>query len=132
MSAVPVMDVGLRLQALSVLLSRHAFRYSGESKLHDAIATVLTEAGIGFEREYIFDPQNRADFYLPAEGIVIEVKVDGPLSQALHQACRYCALAPVRGVLLAATNPWALHPLDALPELHGRAFRMLHLQRRFL
>lgn len=132
MSAQPVMDPRMRLQALALLLSRHAFRYASETRLQEAISGVLDDAGFRHEREFRFDRENRADFFLPDDELVIEIKVDGPLSHALHQVCRYCTLPTVRGVLLAATNPWALQPLTALPELHGRAFRMVHLQRRFL
>lgn len=120
------------LLALARLFQRHTFRFANETALHDALGTLLTEAGYTFTREHRFDAKNRADFFLSALGVVIEVKVDGTLSHALHQVARYSTLDGVRGVLLVAATAWSGTLVEDLPELHGRAFHMAHLQRRFL
>ncbi|MFA6230924.1 MAG: hypothetical protein WC617_12260 [Rhodanobacter sp.] len=120
------------LSAIAGLFQRHTFRFANEIILHDALAGLLSEAGYTFVREHRFDSKNRTDFFLPVEGVVIEVKVDGTLSQALRQVSRYSTLEGVCGILLAAATAWGSAPVGDIPELHGRALRMAHLQRRFL
>jgi hypothetical protein len=99
-------------------------------KLHEAIAEVLDQAGISFEREHILDAKNRADFWL--DGLVIEVKVDGTLAEALRQVDRYIHLPQVTGVLLASTQRWAEAPLKDRPAWGGKAFQMVRLGRQAL
>lgn len=120
------------IQDLAALLQRFAFRFANEAVLHEAMASVFRDAGHSFAHEHRFDAKNRADFYFEDAGVVVEVKVDGSLSEALRQAARYSAIEQVRGVLLAAATPWGVEPLCELPALHGRAFQMIHLQRRIL
>ncbi len=65
----------MHLSRLASLLGGYHYRYGSEVQLHQALSTVLTDAGFEHEREVALDARNRADFWL--EGIVIEVKVDG-------------------------------------------------------
>lgn len=123
-------EVFLRLQVIKGLLSAYAYRYSSEVQLHERLAQVLTDNGVAFERERVLDAKNRADFWL--DGLVIEVKVDGALSDALSQVGRYIALPEVAGVLLASTKPWGAQPLKERPKWHGKPFAMLHIQRQAL
>jgi hypothetical protein len=99
-------------------------------KLHEAMASVLEQAGFPFTREYALDAKNRADFWL--DGIVIEVKIDGPLAAALRQCDRYINLPQVKGVLLASTQRWADAPLVKRPEWGGKPFMMVKLGRQSL
>lgn len=71
----------MQLSALARTVAGFNYRYGSEVQLHEALAEVLTLAGYAFEREYVLDAKNRADFWL--DGLVIEVKVDGALSEAL-------------------------------------------------
>lgn len=80
----------MHLSFLARTLGAYLYRYSSEVKLHEAMAEVLTKAGASFKREHILDARNRADFWL--DGLVIEVKVDGTLSEALRQVDRYINL----------------------------------------
>ncbi|HGM7877007.1 TPA: hypothetical protein ACKRQV_001276 [Pseudomonas aeruginosa] len=120
----------MHLSRVAHLLGGYLYRYSSEVKLHEAIAEVLDQAGIIFERERILDAKNRADFWV--DGLVIEVKVDGTLSEALRQVDRYIHLPQVTGVLLASTQRWAAAPLKDRPAWGGKAFQMVRLGRQAL
>lgn len=122
MSGQRIEVAGHETDGASVVLDRlaghigaYAYRYSNELMLHTAIDGVLLAAGErGFVREYPIDKQNRFDFWLPAEGVVIEVKVDGSLAQALRQCDRYARLESVRAVLLVHPARWGTVSVDAL------------------
>lgn len=131
MSAAVAIDTGLQVRALSVLLSRYNYRYQSEAQLHQALAAVLSSNGYAFEHEHVLDKQSRADFLLDS-GIVIEVKVDDSLANALRQVARYSQLDQVKGILLASTAAWAAHPFGAIAVTNGKPFEVVHLQRRFL
>jgi hypothetical protein len=128
---VEVADVNptahLTFNRLARDLGAMRYRYGSEIQLHDVLATVLTEAGFKFEREYRLDAHNRADFWL--DGVVIEIKVDGSAGAALRQVDRYISLPQVQGVILAATPVWAGIPLQQRPAWEGKPFAMVRLQR---
>jgi hypothetical protein len=123
-------EAHMHVAALGRLLSGFRYRYGSEVQLHAVMADVLAGAGYQFEREYRLDSSNRADFWLA--GIVIEVKVDGPLASALRQVERYIGLPQVNAVLLASTERWAAAPLLARPAWEGKAFNMIRLTRQAL
>lgn len=120
----------MRLGAIARLLGNYRYRYGNEIQLHEALATVLEGAGYDFEREYVLDAKNRADFWL--DGIVVEVKVGGSLAQALRQADRYITLPHVAGVVLASTERWGETQLADRPAWGGKAFQMVRLGRQSL
>lgn len=118
------------LSAVTNHLSRYAYRYGDEIQLHERIAQVLTLHGFEYERERVLDARNRADFWL--DGLVIEVKVGGGLSDALHQVGRYIKLPDVTGVILAGTPRWAGEALQSPPVWLDKPFQMLRLARQSL
>lgn len=120
----------MQLQAIGRLLAGFGYRYGSEVQLHEALATVLAQAGHTGVREYRLDANNRADFWL--DGLVIEVKVAGSLADALRQVGRYISLPSVRGVLLATTERWGDRPLVARPAWQGKAFNIIRLKRQAL
>lgn len=120
----------MQLQAIGRLLAGFGYRYGSEVQLHEALATVLAQAGHAPVREYRLDANNRADFWL--DGLVIEVKVAGSLADALRQVGRYISLPQVRGVLLVTTERWGDRPLVARPAWQGKAFNIIRLKRQAL
>lgn len=120
----------MHLSSLANTLGGYLYRYGSEVQLHEAMAKVLEQAGFAYTRERILDPRNRADFWL--DGLVIEVKVDGTLAEALRQVDRYIQLPQVTGVLLASTQRWADKPLVARPSWGGKPFQMIRLARQAL
>lgn len=123
-------DPRLILNALTNHLGRYSYRYSDEVQLHERIAQVLDLHGFEYERERILDARNRADFWL--DGLVIEVKVDGALSEALRQVGRYINLPNVKGVILAGTPRWAGQPMAEKPDWQDKPFQMMRLMRQSL
>lgn len=120
----------LIFNAVANHLSGYAYRYSSEVRLHENMAKVLESHGFDFERERVLDARNRADFWL--DGIVIEVKVDGSMADALRQVDRYINLPDVTGVILAATPRWAASPLVNKPVWQDKPFQMIRLARQSL
>lgn len=122
----------MHLQTLARTVGGYAYRYSNETRLHELMGQVLLEAGVEHVREHILDQKNRADFFLPASGIVIEVKVDGSFSEALRQVDRYLHLDAVKGVLLASTQRWADDRLKDRLSWQEKPFLMVRLRRQTL
>lgn len=123
-------ELQMSLQKLSRLLGGYSYRYGSEIQLHESLGQVLTAGGYKFEHERILDAKNRADFWL--DGIVIEVKIDGSLAEALRQVDRYIGLDHVTGVILASTERWAERTLKDRPAWSGKPFHMTRLQRQAL
>lgn len=121
----------MRIREISGILTRYQYLFADEVMLHEAMGEVLREHSVPFEREKVLDKQNRADFWLD-DGLVIEVKVDGGLAEAVRQIDRYCHLDAVRGVLLASTKLWAAQPMAVPPRMAGKAFGMVRLRRQAL
>lgn len=122
--------VHMHLSNLARALGSFLYRYGNEVQLHEALAKVMDQANLTYQRERILDAKNRADFWLA--GIVVEVKVDGSLAEALRQVDRYIHLPHVTGVLLASTQRWASSPLKSRPEWGGKPFKMIRLGRQAL
>jgi hypothetical protein len=123
------MDLKISMERILNLLQLHAFQYANEVQLHESIAELFTLQEIAFERE-VQDGANRFDFLIPP-GLVVEVKVDGSLSEANRQIARYCECAEVQAVILATTKRWGPEPLIrqifkgkpvAAVRIRGRAF----------
>jgi len=124
------MEEQLQLKGIGRLLAGFGYRYGSEVQLHQALATVLEQAGHAHVREYRLDASNRADFWL--DGLVIEVKVAGSLADALRQVGRYINLPQVRGVLLVTTERWGERQLVARPAWDGKPFNIVRLKRQAL
>lgn len=120
----------MQLASLGRLLGGFLYRYNSEVALHESLAKVLADGGYVAERELVLNAKNRADFCV--NGLVIEVKVDGSLSEALRQVDRYITLPSVKGVLLASTQRWADSTLAERPAWEGKPFAMIRLRRQFL
>jgi len=125
-----VSPLQMHLQRVARALGAYNFRYSSEVHLHEIMGEVLTAAGYTFERERVLDKQNRADFFL--DGMVIEVKVDGPLGAAVSQVTRYAQLPDVTCLLLMSTERWAQSPMKEHPAINGKPFHMARLWRQTL
>lgn len=105
-------------------LSRYQFIQHDERELQEAIAHVLGEAGIEFERERSLDKHNRVDFYILATRLVIEVKVQGSPMPVLRQLWRYGKHPDTAGILLVTTLAKLARIPDSIAEKPARAFRI--------
>ncbi|HEX7371057.1 MAG TPA: hypothetical protein VF284_12335 [Rhodanobacteraceae bacterium] len=120
-----------RVRRIAGLLRGYRYLFADEYQLQETIARVLSDAGESVMRERILDRRNRADV-TTADGIVIEVKIEGSLSAALRQCERYSALDAVHGVVLAASVSWARRGLVSRPRMGGKPFAMIYLARQSL
>ena len=123
-------EARLKIHTLSNLLVRYGYRFSSEADLQARMAEVLQSHGHECIREYRLDARNRVDLWL--DGVVIEVKVDGSMSHALHQVDRYINHPQVHGVILAGTPRWAAESFTQRPVWLGKPFEMVKLTRQFL
>jgi hypothetical protein len=124
--AQPVEVNPMLARRVAALLPRFSYRHANEVQLHDAIAAVLAEAGIPFQREVVAGPRERFDFLVPP-GIVLEVKVDGSLAAALGQCDRYASRADVTTVLLVSARPWRA-PRGGGWQLRGKSVRLVNVR----
>lgn len=85
------------LDQLVKILRAYRFRFRNEVELQDGVGRVLEQEGIPFERERPLG-KDRVDYF--ADGIAIEIKIDGSLSQVTRQIHRYSEHSDVRAVLL--------------------------------
>ncbi|WP_437187790.1 hypothetical protein SH668x_001201 [Planctomicrobium sp. SH668] len=74
-----------------------------EFKLHESIASVLRNEGIEFRQEVVFG-KDRPDFLCNGE-IVIEVKIQGGVSDLIEQVYRYSKIEQVKGIVVVTTKP---------------------------
>ena len=92
--------------ALSIgqTITGYRYSFSNERELQDSIAEVLTEAGIGHEREVRLSARDRIDF-LTQLGVGLEVKAiaDSP-SKVLRQLSRYAESDRVTALALVTAR----------------------------
>lgn len=83
------------------LLRHRAWAVTSEDELQQAVAQVLTEAGVAFEREHVLSSRDRVDFLIG--GVALELKVGGSAQDATRQLARYAQDAAVRELVLFTT-----------------------------
>ncbi|HMI94453.1 MAG TPA: hypothetical protein VK509_23935 [Polyangiales bacterium] len=84
-------------------LTAHRFDSSTEERLQAGIAQALAAEGLQLEREVVLAPGSRIDF-LSADGIGIEVKIEGTETSVLRQLMRYAEIDRVRELVLFTTR----------------------------
>jgi hypothetical protein len=107
------------------LLKGNRLPLTSEAELQDAIEEKLKSASVEYEREYILDAANRADFMLT--GIVVEVKIGGSARNIYRQCERYSTFEQVREICLV-TNRAMGFPAD----LNGKPCYVLNLGQAWL
>lgn len=102
-------DPGAQTQvnALLAYFETLRFRFASESQLQDGVAQALIQCATTFERECALSLQDRPDFVLE-NGIVIEIKIQGSLAQALRQINRYAQHPRVQHIILMGSPGWLL------------------------
>lgn len=118
----------LQLSRVTAVLPQFAYRFSDEVALHEGIAKVLTESGIGFQREFVASPADRFDFLCDG-GVVIEAKVHGSLAPALAQCARYALVPDVTAVVLATSRHWGrTRHVATNATVNGKPIRLIQLR----
>jgi hypothetical protein len=112
------------LDQVLALLRRYRYPISTETALQLAVATVLTDAGIGYQREVVFGPENRLDFYLPHLKLALELKIKGSAAEVTRQLFRYAKDERVAVIVLMTSR----HTHAAVPhEMNGKAIAVITL-----
>ena len=109
------------ISQLHDIFARNRFRHTNEIELQDGIAKALTDAGLAFKREHHLGV-DRVDFFL--DGIALEVKIGGSLSDVTRQLHRYSEHTDVHTVALVTTM--ARHrPMPVI--MSGKPVLVFHL-----
>jgi hypothetical protein len=82
-------------------IQRHRFSYAHEKDLQDGIASLF---GDRLSREFHLGAFDRPDFFIEADGVVIEIKVKGSAGSVLLQLERYAKHDRVKGLVLVTTR----------------------------
>lgn len=107
---------------LTGLLSTVRFSFSSEDELQRGIAEVLGRNAIAHQREHRLSSVDRIDFFLPDDGIGIEVKCDGSTADLVRQVNRYVQHDDVRALLVVASRI----RLANMPEqINGKPVRVV-------
>ncbi len=104
-------------------LNRGVYSVSEELVTQNQIEQVLQAADIQYEREKIFET-GTVDFFLPKEGIAIEVKANKQWNklEVFRQCERYCKEESVKGIVLATAK------IQGLPDkIEGKPAAVLQL-----
>ncbi len=110
---------------LRELIGRHKFRGRNEKVIQDGLELVFTKHHpIAFQRELILAKGSCIDF-LFADGIGVEVKVDGGLTAVLRQLDRYASFEQVKHLLLVSAL--SRHRVGVPEELRGKPIEVIHL-----
>jgi hypothetical protein len=88
-------------------LRHYRYNTTVEAELQEAIARVLTEGEIPFQREFQLSAKDRIDFIVADVGI--EVKIGSTYAQVIRQLHRYAQFGEVQGLVLVTTK--ATHTL---------------------
>lgn len=76
--------------------------FTSEQVLQDAVWNELQTLGVDCQREHRFNATDRVDFFT-AEGLAIELKIDGTRNTVLRQLIRYAEHDSVKALLLLTT-----------------------------
>lgn len=111
------------LDTILEVLRSARFRWTNEEDVQIGIAELLNGVGVEFKREARLGVRDRIDF-LAAEGVGIEVKVAGTVSDLGMQALRYVAHERVKALVVVTTR--ARHTFLP-PTLQGKPVHVVHL-----
>lgn len=125
----PVSDL---LDALTAELGRWTYQASTEAELQAGVYLVLQRwradmnarvramPSSTIRREFIIGPADRCDFFV--DGIVVEVKVGGSVSEVTRQLHRYAQSSKVTGIILVTSR---LRQKRMPDELSGKPLRVV-------
>lgn len=102
----------MSVEAIRRALAGRSVLTTDEVELSAAVAKLLTDAGVAFEREVRLSSRDRIDFMVGSIGV--ELKVDGTLAQILRQLDRYLQHERVSEVVLVSTRRKHMYVPSAL------------------
>lgn len=114
---------------IAAAVQRCAFRFNTEADLQASLAVVFAAAGIQLAREHRLNATERPDFYHLADGIAVEVKIQGSASSVLRQLYRYAQHDDVRAVLLVTAEARMQAAVVPGLTMAGKPVRAVHIRR---
>jgi hypothetical protein len=99
------------LQRIMSVIKRHRFDLTTEKAAQAEIETVLQDAKVEFTREKRLSGRDIPDFFVPALGLAIEVKMKGAGKMKVYrQLERYAEHDTVQAILLVSNLAMGLPP----------------------
>jgi hypothetical protein len=109
------------LDRLMSVLGSNGYRFSCEDELQQAIASVLTDCSIHFDREHQME-MDRLDFRVG--NVAVEIKVAGSVTEVIRQLHRYSQSQEIEALLLVTSK--SRH--RTIPrEMNGKRVEVLYL-----
>ena len=93
---------------ISDKLKDKLFDFSDEKKLQLQLESVFKGAGFVFNKEHQFDKKSTVDFFMPHEGLAIEVKIKGSAMAIYRQLERYAKQDSVKAIVLISAKAMTL------------------------
>jgi hypothetical protein len=114
---------------LAKALVAFRFQYNNEKELQAGVFHALTVLEQPFVPEYALNPQDRVDFYLPADGVGLEVKTHDSkggagLTAVTRQLWRYAKSDEIKALVLITTR--SKHR-DLPAEILGKPLLVVYL-----
>jgi hypothetical protein len=114
---------------LAKALVSFRFRFNNEKELQAGVFQALTTLEQPFVPEYQLNPEDRIDFFLPADGVGIEIKTNDSkggagLSAVTRQLWRYAKCEEIKSLVLITTR--SKHR-DLPTEILGKPLLVVYL-----
>jgi hypothetical protein len=114
---------------LAKALVAFRFRYNNEKELQAGVFQALTALDVPFVPEYSLNPQDRVDFFIPADGVGLEIKTNDSrggsgLSAVTRQLWRYAKSDEIKALVLVTTR--SKHR-DLPTEILGKPLLVVYL-----
>lgn len=104
----------LRLKSIEDLLRSYQFNFTSEEELQSAVAGILTENNIEFERECRISGKDRIDFLIGSIGL--EIKIGFSYSDVIRQLHGYAQAEQVETLMLLTSRLQHVMP----KEINGK------------
>lgn len=114
---------------LSQSLLSYRFRYNNEKELQGGVAGALDALKITYTPEFVLNDTDRVDFFIPGDGIGVEIKTNdskggASLTSVTRQLWRYAKNDAVKSLVLVTTR--SKHR-DLPNEILGKPLYVIYL-----
>jgi hypothetical protein len=115
------------IDRLRAAIAAHRFNFGNEEEFQRGIAEAFKTMGIEYQREVVLTKKDRIDFML-ADGLGVEVKIDGSISALTRQLHRYAQLETIKALVVVTGRV----RLTKLPNaMNGKTVNVIPVLRAF-
>jgi hypothetical protein len=115
------------IDRIGAAIAAHRFNFGNEEEFQRGIAEAFKTMGIEYRREVVLTGKDRIDFML-ADGLGVEVKIDGSISALTRQLHRYAQLEALKTLVVVVGRV----RLTNLPSvMNGKSVHVIAVLRAF-